>query len=136
MSKWAEGRCYHIFNHQGKTNCIKLSKSIILLYVACSADVMEIVLQTQNFSMNANPIARRDTHPWWWTESSAGCRAQNCWSLSLLDEVLEGPSHGSPSKSVTFLCGFARSLSSWSNFWRDPSRKLHSSCFLLAFRLC
>ena len=44
-----------------KTNCIELMKLIIVKFSAHSADMIEIVLQTQNFRININPIAHRDT---------------------------------------------------------------------------
>lgn len=105
VSKWAEGRSYQILIIIEKTHCVKLSKSIISMCLAYSADMIEIVLQTQNFKINANPIARGDTRPrcvsphWLqhWLQSRS---AQNgyfpfsmkCWRASFM-EALSGVSH-------------------------------------------
>lgn len=92
-----------------KTNCIKLSKRIILMCSAYSADVIEVVLQTWDFKIGANPLAvvphARSGGPRPVRLQRPG--AQRGCSFSLLDEALEGQFPGSPSRSVLFFCGSA-----------------------------
>lgn len=137
MSIWAEGGSYHIFSHQGKDQLhwtFKIYHSDVLGILRRHN---ETVLQTWNFKINTNPIARLWHIP---VEVAQGQRrlhsAKNGCLFSLLDEVLEGQLQGSPFQEChisLWVCLYPELLR---HFPETPFGSIHSSCFLQAFRLC